>query len=271
MRRDIRANLCYLLKQLLGSLVNIRWEVVRPIQVQLRSRGGSHVPKLSPESTLADWHIFRLVIPFLMDFIKNCLLYAFFGVKVGHPSKAVLYLHRLDTSTADVLPKWEVQPVPEHPIFLLLIDCKDLAFSNLVLLFLSCFEALVEMSPAVPFSMLAKAVALLFAYLQMQLNIFNRELERSVDLTSAVRTFEIPPILYLSGMPSQERPVDLTLAIHNNASGENGVHPDLSHRHFFSACFIYASPSLSSLFSFLDMASLDLAEEAAATISSIRQ
>jgi hypothetical protein len=48
------------------------------------------------------------------------------------------------------------------------------------------------------------------------------------------------------------------------------MRPDLSCRHFFSACFIYASPSLSSLFSFLDMASLGLAEEAAATIRSSR-
>jgi hypothetical protein len=39
------------------------------------------------------------------------------------------------------------------------------------------------------------------------------------------------------------------------------MHPDLSCQHFFLACFIYASPSLSSLFSFLDMTSLDSAEK----------
>jgi hypothetical protein len=147
-----------------------------------------------------------------MDFIKNCLLHAFFGVKVKQSSKVVLHLHCPDTSTADVLPKCKAQPALEHPIFLLLNDCNDLALSNLVLPFLSCFEALAEMLPAVPFSMLAKVVPLLLAHLQTQLNIFNKELEWSIDMTLAGRTFKIPSILYLSGVPFQERPVDLALA-----------------------------------------------------------
>ncbi len=147
-----------------------------------------------------------------MDLIKNGLLHAFFGVEVKHPSKAVLHLHCLDTSTPDVLPKCKVQLAPQCPIFLQLNDCKDLTLSNLVLLFLSCFEALVEMLPAVQFSMLMKVVALLHAYLQTQLNIFDGELEQSIDLTLSGRTFKIPPIPYLSGMPLQERPVDLALA-----------------------------------------------------------
>jgi hypothetical protein len=72
----------------------------------------------------------------------------------------------------DVLLKCEVQQAPEHPIFFWLNDLKDSTLSNLVLPFLSCFEVLVEMLSAVPFSMLAKVVAVLLAYLQMQLNIF---------------------------------------------------------------------------------------------------
>ncbi len=60
--------------------------------------------------------------------------------------------------------------------------------------------------------MLAEVVTLLLAYLQMQLNILNGELEWSFDLTLAGRAFKIPTIPYLSGMPSQERPVDLPLA-----------------------------------------------------------
>ncbi len=83
--------------------------------------------------------------------------------------------------------------------------------SNLVLPFLSCFKALVEMLPAMLFSMLAKVVALLLAYLQTQLNIFERELEWSADLTLVGHRFKIPLIPYLSGMPLQERPVDLAL------------------------------------------------------------
>jgi hypothetical protein len=73
-----------------------------------------------------------------------------------------------------------------------------LALSKLVLLFLSCFEALVEMLPAVPFSMLAEVVALFVAYLHTQLNILNGELEGSIDLTSVGRMFKIPPILFFS-------------------------------------------------------------------------
>jgi hypothetical protein len=102
--------------------------------------------------------------------------------------------------------------VSECPVFLPLYDCKDSALSNLVLPFLSCFKALVEMLLAVPFPMLAIVVALLFTYLQMQLNILYRELKWSFDLTLAGHTFKIPPILYPSGMQLQERPIDLALA-----------------------------------------------------------
>jgi hypothetical protein len=147
-----------------------------------------------------------------MDFVKNCLLHAFFGVKVEHPSKAVFHLHPPDTSTTDVLPKCKVQLAPEYPIFLPLYDCKDLVLSNLVFLFLSCFKALVEMLPAVPFPMLAKVVALLLAYPQTQLNILKGELEWSDDLTSMGHTFKIPLSPYLSGMQLPERPIDLALA-----------------------------------------------------------
>jgi hypothetical protein len=86
-----------------------------------------------------------------MDFIKNCLLHAFFGVKVKNPSKAVFHLYRPDTYTVDVLPNCKVQLVPECPIFLPLYDYKHLVLRNLVLLFLSCFKALVEMLLAVLF------------------------------------------------------------------------------------------------------------------------
>jgi hypothetical protein len=49
------------------------------------------------------------------------------------------------------------------------------------------------------------------------------------------------------------------------------MHPDVSFLHFFSACFMYASPSLSNLLSCSDIASLVSLEEAALTIHSSRQ
>jgi hypothetical protein len=58
--------------------------------------------------------------------------------------------------------------------------------------------------------------------------------------------------------------------IHKDASGEKGMRPDFSFQHFFSACFMYSSSSLSNLFSCFDIASLGSLEEAVLTIRSIR-
>jgi hypothetical protein len=49
------------------------------------------------------------------------------------------------------------------------------------------------------------------------------------------------------------------------------MHPNLSFLQFFSACFMYSSPSLSSLFNCFDITSLDLVEEAALTIHSSKR
>ncbi len=49
------------------------------------------------------------------------------------------------------------------------------------------------------------------------------------------------------------------------------MRPDFSFRQFFSACFMYSSPSLSNLFSCFDIAFLGSLEEAISTICSNRQ
>ncbi len=85
-------------------------------------------------------------------------------------------------------------------------------FSCLVLLFLGCFETMVEVLLSVTFSVLAKIVALLLAYRQVQLNVFNGELEWGVDLTPPGSAFKVPLILYLPGIPPHEGPVNLALA-----------------------------------------------------------
>jgi hypothetical protein len=59
---------------------------------------------------------------------------------------------------------------------------------------------------------LQKIVALLLAYCQAQLNIFNGELEWGVDLTLPGSAFKVPLILYLPGIPPQERLVNMALA-----------------------------------------------------------
>ena len=71
---------------------------------------------------------------------------------------------------------------------------------------------MVEMLLSVTLSVLAKIVAVLLAYCQAQLNVFNGELEWGVDLTPPGSALKVPPISYLPGMPPQEGPVNLALA-----------------------------------------------------------
>jgi hypothetical protein len=62
---------------------------------------------------------------------------------------------------------------------------------------------MVEVLLLVTFSVLTNIVAPLLAYHQVQLDVFNRELEWSVDLTPPGSAFKVPPISYLPGMPPQ--------------------------------------------------------------------
>jgi hypothetical protein len=60
---------------------------------------------------------------------------------------------------------------------------------NLILPFSCCFETITQMLLPVAFSMLSKIIALFVAYLQMQLDIINRELKQGIDLTLARHLF----------------------------------------------------------------------------------
>ncbi len=85
-------------------------------------------------------------------------------------------------------------------------------FSCHILPFLSCFETMVEVLLSVMFSVLTKIVALLLAYHQAQLDVFDGELEWGIDLTPPGSAFKVPLISYLPGMPTQEGLVNLALA-----------------------------------------------------------
>jgi hypothetical protein len=87
-----------------------------------------------------------------------------------------------------------------------------LTFSGFVLPFLSSFETVIEVLLAVAFPVLTKIIALLLAYFQAQLDVFDQELEWGIDLALLGSAFQVPPISYLPGMPLQEGPVDLALA-----------------------------------------------------------
>jgi hypothetical protein len=85
-------------------------------------------------------------------------------------------------------------------------------FSCLVLPFLGCFETMIELLLLVTFSVLTKIVALLLAYHQVQLDVFNGELEWGIDITLPGSALKVPPISDLPGMPPQKGPVNLALA-----------------------------------------------------------
>ncbi len=87
-----------------------------------------------------------------------------------------------------------------------------MTFSGFVLPFLSSFETVIEVLLAAAFPVLTKIIALLLAYCQVQLDVFDQELEWGIDLAPPGSAFQVPPISYLPGMPSQEGPVDLALA-----------------------------------------------------------
>ncbi len=211
-RRDNRANLCYLCKQLLGSLVDIGQEVVWPIQDHLSSRWDSHVTKLSQQCTLEDWCTSAKLYLLQWTSLKIASCTPSLVSKSRTPPKLS------STCTARTLIPWMCFPIAKFNW------CQNaLSFSHCMITSIWCSETLSSCSWAASrhwlrccwrccFSMLVEVVTLLLEYLQMQLNILNGELDQSIDLTLAGRTFKIPPILYLSGMPLQERPVDLALA-----------------------------------------------------------
>ncbi len=103
-----------------------------------------------------------------------------------------------------MLPEGVVKPMPESSILFASYNCKDFAFSSVILPFLRCFETIRQMLLLVALPMLSKVVAPLFTYLQTQFDIVDRELERCIDLTLSCSTVEITVILQLPVMPLQK-------------------------------------------------------------------
>ncbi len=159
---------------------------------------------MTAKCSLTNWSLFGQVISLPVDLIENCALHSLLGVKVQHPPSAVLHLHRLHTSAVDVLPEGVVKPTPESSILFAFYNCKDFAFSSVILPFLRCFETIRQMLLSVALPMLSKVVAPLFTYLQTQFDIVGRELERGIDLTPSCSTTEITVIPQLPVMPPQK-------------------------------------------------------------------
>jgi hypothetical protein len=90
-------------------------------------------------------------------------------------------------------------------------NCKDFAFSSVILPVLRRFETIHQMLLSLAFPMLLKVVAPLFTYCQAQFDIVDGELERCIDLTPLCSAAEIAVVPQLPIMPPQKGPVNLTL------------------------------------------------------------
>ncbi len=146
-----------------------------------------------------------------MDLIENCVLHSLIGVEVQHPPSAILHLHRPHTLATDVLPKGIVKPMPEGSVLFAFYNCKDFAFSSVILPVLRCFETIRQMLLSVALPMLSKVVTPLFTYCQAQFDIVDGELEWCIDLTPSCSAAEIAIVPQLPVMPPQKGPVILTL------------------------------------------------------------
>jgi hypothetical protein len=166
-----------LLKQFPGGVVHIWRKVVRAIQNRLGSRGSGRVSKLAVKCSLTNWSLFGQVISLPVELIENCILHSLLGVEVQHPPSAVLHLHRLHTSATDVLPEGVVKPMPEGSVLFAFYNCKDFAFSSVILPVLCRFEIIRQMMMSMALPMLSKVVAPLFTYRQAQFDIVNGEME----------------------------------------------------------------------------------------------
>ncbi len=200
-----------LLKQFPGGVVHIWRKVVHAIQNRSGSRGSGGVSKLAAKCSLTNWSLFGHVISLPVDLVENCALHSLLGVKVQHPPSAVLHLHRLHTSATDMLPKGVVKPTPEGSVLFAFYNCKDFAFSSIIIPVLHRFETIRQMLLLVALPMLSKVVAPLFTYCQAQFDIVGGELERCIDLTLSCSVVEIAVVLQLPVMPPQKGPVNLTL------------------------------------------------------------
>jgi hypothetical protein len=111
----------------------------------------------------------------------------------------------------DVLPEGVVKPTPEGSVLFAFYNCKDFAFSNVILLVLHHFETIHQMLLSMALPMLSKVVSPLFTYCQAQFDILDGELERCIDLTPSCSAAEIAVVPQLPVMPLQKGPVNLTL------------------------------------------------------------
>jgi hypothetical protein len=184
---------------------------VHAIQNRLGSRGSGCVSKLAAKCSLTNWSLFGHVISLLVDLVENCVLHSLLGVEIQHPPSAVLHLHRPHTSATDVLPEGVVKPTPEGSDLFAFYNCKDFAFSSVILLVLRRFETIRQMLLLVALPMRSKVVTPLFTYHQAQFDIVNGELERCIDLTPSCSVAEIAVVPQLPVMPPQKGPVNLTL------------------------------------------------------------
>jgi hypothetical protein len=92
----------------------------------------------------------------------------------------------------DVLPEGIVKPTPEGSVLFAFYNCKDFAFSSVILPVLRRFETICQMLLSVALPMLSKVVTPLFTYRQAQFDIVNGELERCIDMTLLCSAAEFP-------------------------------------------------------------------------------
>jgi hypothetical protein len=200
-----------LLKQFPGGVIHIWRKVVRAIQNRSGSRGNGRVSKSAAKCSLTNWSLFGQVISLPVDLFENCVLHSLLGVEVQHPPSAVLHLHHPHTLAMDVLPEGIVKPTPEGSVLFAFHNCKDFAFSSVILLVLRRFKTIRQMLLSMALPMLSKVVAPLFTYRQTQFDIVDGELEQCIDLTPSCSVAEIAVVPQLPVMPPQKGPVNLTL------------------------------------------------------------
>jgi hypothetical protein len=119
-----------------------------------------------------------------VNFIKDCLLHCLFGVDVHHPSSAVFDLHGPHTLTAEVLPESVIEPAPESFVLFSFNNGQDIPFGGFVGSVLRRFEAIRQVLPPVALPVLLNIITLLLTDRHAKFDVFDRELKRSIDLTS---------------------------------------------------------------------------------------
>lgn len=137
------------------GFIPVRLKVVCAIMHCFCREQNYHVPKVSSQPSLTDRHNLCKEEALPMDLIPDCFLHCLLSVVGVDTSLLVCHLNLSSAGITFMLAQCIIQLLPEAALLFAINYCKNMLLCLLILSFASILEAVVKMSPAISFAMLA--------------------------------------------------------------------------------------------------------------------